>query len=170
MFSFSSFKRRSGLSCVTRAITGGISDPREKCDHHRVDISENPIELHQVKPLRPEPRIKKRMSVCSMIGIFFICVAIIGLIAIGIAMYIECTFFLLFIRVAENVSENFSFIYACAVVTKPSWAAQSKQTILNETTICDFLLNICDNNTASTATELNSEKNTTGNNKLDFTN
>ena len=76
--------------CVTRAIAGGISDPRDKCDHHRVDISENPLEMHQVKPLRANG--KKRMSLCSMIGICFICIAIIGLVAIGIAMYIECMF------------------------------------------------------------------------------
>ena len=51
------------------------------------------------------------------------------------------------------------------VVTKPSWAAQSKQPILNETTICDFLLDSCDNSTVSTAAELTSDYNRTGNSK-----
>lgn len=76
--------------CVTRAITNGITDARNKCDHHRVDITENSLELHSIKPTRSEPGGKKRMSTCSMIGVFFICIAILGLIAIGIAMYIEC--------------------------------------------------------------------------------
>lgn len=81
---------RSGLISVTRALIGGETDKREKCEHHRVDISENPLELYEIKPNGVEKALKKRMSICSMIGIFFICLAIIGLIAIGIAMYIEC--------------------------------------------------------------------------------
>ena len=75
---------------VTRALIGGETDKREKCEHHRVDISENPLELYEIKPNGVEKALKKRMSICSMIGIFFIVLAIIGLIAIGIAMYIEC--------------------------------------------------------------------------------
>lgn len=77
---------------MTRALTSSV-DPktREKCDHHQIDMSENPLDLHPGKFGRPSGLgHKKRMSMCSMIGIFFICLAVVGLVAIGIAMYIEC--------------------------------------------------------------------------------
>lgn len=132
--------------CVTRAITGSITDSKDKNDHHRVDISETSLELHNIKP-RLEPALKKRMSTCSMIGIFFICVAIIGLIAIGIAMYVECELIV--------ISNRFFLVrlfginlFLNIVVTKPSLLARSKLPILNETTICDYLLDSCDNSTA----------------------
>lgn len=120
------FDLKSGIICVTRAITSSVDPSREKCDHHQIDMSEN--ELHPVKSGRPSGLgHKKRMSACSMIGIFFICLAVVGLVAIGIAMYIE-------------------------FVSKPSWIAKSKQPILNETTICDYLLDSCDNGTSLTTT------------------
>lgn len=137
------FDLKSGLICVTRAITNSVDPTREKCDHHRVDMSESPLELHPVKSGRSSgPGSKKRMSTCSMIGIFFICLAVVGLVAIGIAMYIE-------------------------FVSKPLWIAKSKLPVLNETTICDYLLDSCDNSTslATTAAEL-----TAGNgNQTNFT-
>ena len=77
---------------MTRAITSSVDPSREKCDHHQIDMSEH--ELHPVKSGRPSGLgHKKRMSACSMIGIFFICLAVVGLVAIGIAMYIECKVF-----------------------------------------------------------------------------
>lgn len=80
--------------CVTRAIANSTEPLTEKCDHHRIDITENSLDQHDVKNGRPSGQpSSKRMSVCSMIGIFFICLAVIGLMAIGISMYMECTFF-----------------------------------------------------------------------------
>ncbi|KAI9553254.1 hypothetical protein GHT06_021150 [Daphnia sinensis] len=117
------FDLKSGLMCVTRAIASSADPLREKGDHHRIDISESPLELHATKSGRASGQpTKKRMSICSMIGIFFICLAVVGLIAIGISMYME-------------------------FVSKPSRIAESRKPILNETTICDYLLDSCDNGT-----------------------
>lgn len=152
---------RSGLMCVTRAITGSIAESREKCDHHRVDMSETSIELHNVKPLRQELALKKKMSLCSKLGIFFICIAIIGLIAIGIAMYVECKCTIVLITflyfATVTIYQRWNFII---VVTKPTSAARSKQPILNETTICDYLLSSCENRTTPMAIELTSTNHT----------
>ncbi|KZS07471.1 Uncharacterized protein APZ42_028586 [Daphnia magna] len=116
------FDLKSGLMCVTRAITSSTDPLREKCDHHRIDISESPLELHATKSGRPAGQPSTKRMSCSMIGIFFICLAVVGLIAIGISMYME-------------------------FVSKPSRIAESRKPILNETTICDYLLNSCDNGT-----------------------
>lgn len=76
-------------------------------------MSESPLELHPVKSGRPSGvhGSKKRMSACSMIGIFFICLAVVGLVAIGIAMYIECKglfvlfvfYFLIFVTKGQSI-------------------------------------------------------------------
>lgn len=133
---------------MTRAITSSVDPSREKCDHHQIDMSEN--ELHPVKSGRPSGLgHKKRMSACSMIGIFFICLAVVGLVAIGIAMYIECKVFYFFILV---LIKRKTTLFFSTVVSKPSWIAKSKQPILNETTICDYLLDSCDNGTSLTTT------------------
>lgn len=60
-------------------------------------------------------------------------------------------FLVVFYQGKNNV---FTFFYT--VVSKPLWIAKSKQPILNETTICDYLLDSCDNGTslATTAADL----------------
>ncbi|XP_057377458.1 uncharacterized protein LOC130699167 [Daphnia carinata] len=138
----SCFDFKSGLMCVTRAITSSADPLREKGDHHRIDISESPLELHDTKSGRAAGQPStKRMSICSMIGIFFICLAVVGLIAIGISMYME-------------------------FVSKPLQIAESRKLILNETTICDYLLDSCDNGTLiikNTAEPIHSNKTNTAN-------
>lgn len=122
-------------------------------------MSESPLELNPVKSGRPSGLhgSKKRMSACSMIGIFFICLAVVGLIAIGIAMYIECKGLYIFYFLIFVLPKGNRFYFNCfSVVSKPLWIAKSKLPVLNETTICDYLLDSCDNSTslATTAAEL----------------
>jgi len=131
------FDLHSGLMSVTRAITGSISAdskaasrPYSKSQHHRVDITDNVTTNDSLSP--PTGKKKKlRMSSCSIIGIFFITLAIVGVISVGIAMYVE-------------------------FVTKPSVLAASKLPLLNETTLCDYLLDSCNpNSTAASLTSPN---------------
>lgn len=122
-------------------------------------MSESPLELNPVKSGRPSGLhgSKKRMSACSMIGIFFICLAVVGLVAIGIAMYIECKGLYIFYFLIFVLPKGNRFYFNCfSVVSKPLWIAKSKLPVLNETTICDYLLDSCDNSTslATTAAEL----------------
>jgi hypothetical protein len=152
----------SGLMSVTRAITGSISAdskaasrPYSKSQHHRVDITDNVTTNDSLSP--PAGKKKKlRMSSCSIIGIFFITLAIVGVISVGIAMYVECKFTRVSLSIIFNVLIFFNylntrFFFAFAVVTKPSVLAASKLPLLNETTLCDYLLDSCNPNSTATA-------------------
>jgi hypothetical protein len=48
-----------------------------------------------------------------MIGIFFICLAVVGLVAIGIAMYIECKDFYLFFTFDLCYQKDNRFYFNC---------------------------------------------------------
>jgi len=119
------FDIHSGLMSVTRAITTGFSDNnRPQSQHHRLDITD--VGDDQLPPDGPKKR-KGKWSTCSIIGIFFIILAVVGIISVGIAMYVE-------------------------FVTKPSILAASKLPVLNETTLCDYLLDSCNNSATAMAT------------------
>ena len=92
---------------VTRAITGSISAdsktsrPYSKSQHHRVDITDNMTTSDSLSHPHATGKKKKcRMSTCSIIGVFFITLAIVGVISVGIAMYVEC-------KSTNNFSLNF---------------------------------------------------------------
>lgn len=79
---------------MTRAIAVCTLNDKLDCQPHRVDVTDDdPIELRAIKYPRNHSGGKK-MSSCSVIGIFFILVATLGLILVGIAMYIDCLSFL----------------------------------------------------------------------------
>lgn len=84
---------RAVAACATISSNVPPHNKPGGASHHRcVDMSD------VVYPVLPLPATatrnpkKKRMSKCTMIGIAFLVLAVAGLIAVGIAMYIECMF------------------------------------------------------------------------------
>jgi len=112
----------SGLFCVgglAQAIPGGNTFRSPRCQHQiALDLSEIP---HLPKE-KTNPFLAKHMKRCSIVGIVFLVLAIISVIAVGIALYVQY------------------------VVAKPLPANVARNAI-NETNICELIVDACINNT-----------------------
>lgn len=83
---------RAGLKTVGRAVASCAaisSSAPNRPNHTQVDMSDVvfPVLPH---PGRQTTAAKKGMSKCSIVGVIFLTLAVLGMIAVGIAMYIEC--------------------------------------------------------------------------------
>jgi len=105
------FDIKSGMECVTQVLTGIPTSASSICKHQ---TPENPY-LDDAFHMAQD---KKRLFSSSMIGIFCLTISIIGLIAVGIAIYVE-------------------------FVTNSPSSMNPRNDGLNETYMCDLLMENC---------------------------
>lgn len=125
---------------VTKSITTGLGSELE-AGHGK--------DLHLEIPTTPsKPKDRVRFNIKYVMGVFFICMAFAGIVAVCVTVYIECK--LLFSIRLPSIEYDFKF----SVVAKTSWSASSVQPHSNVTSICDFIVNGCNFNNTSVMSHL----------------
>ena len=123
------FDIRTDLLC-TNAIAIAISGSPAKCQHHPVNndgLDATGSQHHHQQPVNgmAKPAAHRKLHHCSLIGIIFLSLAIVAIIAVGIFMYVQ-------FALATNNS-----------------SASSSAGALNETVnLCELIVDGCSNATS----------------------